>query len=551
MDLTLYNEYFVLESFESVIDDSSIFNPANDQAYLEELYTEATSGVNVQNILSKLIRFIVRSLRWLWKKIVQFGNWLKNKILGRNKKSADQIVEEVIGSTSNSSNQSRIVNNRAKNNANVPNKKKQINGQPKEEEKIVKVTIPSSDKSSVKVDDIVEVAFKDIQIAFDNDKIKLNYQNDLSPSSFMNMRLNSIRPPIGKSAPDPAQKYYVAELIRNKSLRDEFDAIINDTEKIFKTTAANPGIPTAMNKLNDTQNIQKLTNRCNAFYEKIVAMKISYDQDVSLNDFSEFSKILKHAVDVFSSFEADFIKPTAFNSQLQSNENPNWQVRSGRNSITAKQLEAFDKIRLLVTVFSFGMNGITEIMKRIYMIDAKYLGVISDTETLSKFVEKMAAYGIPSKYIMYNSYLIASPELNGSNSKANADKPIWGQSRCVFFPTNENSVVKIAYNPLGTIGNKNEAYVTKLLHGSSESKLIANIRKISKNKYVTEGERVNTSASVSWNTCLSIKSKLNESPRLKNIGVEITDIHPANVGSRSDGSLCIVDYGGIERTEIS
>ena len=133
MDLTLYNEYFVLESFESVIDDSSIFNPANDQAYLEELYTEATSGVNVQNILSKLIRFIVRSLRWLWKKIVQFGNWLKNKILGRNKKSADQIVEEVIGSTSNSSNQSRIVNNRAKNNANVPNKKKQINGQPKEE----------------------------------------------------------------------------------------------------------------------------------------------------------------------------------------------------------------------------------------------------------------------------------------------------------------------------------------------------------------------------------------------------------------------------------
>ena len=542
MDITLYNEYFMLNDFESIIDDSVIFkNTTQDQEYIEAAYTEVTTGTTSQNIFVKIIRFIVRMLKLLWSKVVQLFRWLKNKILGKNKKSADQIVEEVIGSDlSGSSSEPR---------ARAPRKVPRggANNKNDKEEKVVKIVIPSSDKSSVKVDNIVEVAFKDIQIAFDNDKLKLKNNGPANFSTFKKIKMDGAKLPKGKEAPDPGQVYWVAELIRNKSLRDEFEAIINDTEKMFKSTGANPNIPTAMNKLNDIQNIQKLVNRCDTFYEKIVSMNIQYDTDISISDFSEFAKILKHSVDVFSSFEAIFVKPTVFNSQLSSNENPNWQARSGRNSITTKQLEAFDRMRILITVFSFGMNGITEWMQRIYMIDAKYIGAISDIETLSRFVEKMAAYGIPSKYIMYNSYLIASPELNGSDSKANADKPIWGQSRCVFFPTNENSIVKIAYNPLGTIGNKNEAYITKILHGTSESKLIANIRKISKNKYVTEGERVNTDAKVSWYACQDISDRLNKSLRLKNIGVEIMDIHPANVGSRSDGSLCIVDYGGINR----
>ena len=99
MDITLYNEYFMLNDFESIIDDSVIFkNTTQDQEYIEAAYTEVTTGTTSQNIFVKIIRFIVRMLKLLWSKVVQLFRWLKNKILGKNKKSADQSVEEVIGS---------------------------------------------------------------------------------------------------------------------------------------------------------------------------------------------------------------------------------------------------------------------------------------------------------------------------------------------------------------------------------------------------------------------------------------------------------------------
>lgn len=306
-----------------------------------------------------------------------------------------------------------------------------------------------------------------------------------------------------------------------------------------------------MVKLDEAKFKKEVAEQCNDLLSDLNKMNFSDNHYVLLSDVSEFGKLLNHAADVISNLEAVYVKPQpndfAMNSQLSSKDNPNWKIRENRYPITETELEAFNIFGSIVTVLSFGMNELTGSMSKIYMIDAKYMHSIDDIDTLSRFVERMAECGFPSKYIMYNTYLIAAENLNGG--KASGTRPIWGQSRCIFYPNDQDHIIKIAYNPIGKVGNRNEAYITKLLHGTPESKYIAQVQKITKNAYVTEGERVNTSGigSFDYTKCMVIKNKINASPRLVNTNIEITDIHPKNIGTKKDGSLCIIDYGGITR----
>lgn len=266
--------------------------------------------------------------------------------------------------------------------------------------------------------------------------------------------------------------------------------------------------------------------------------------DVTLNEVSEIEKILKHAVDVVSQFGADAVRPTEFPSQVSQSANLNWKVRNTQDHDYRVFLRSFRLIGTVVTVFSFGMNAITRSLAGVYMIDAKYIGAISDIETLSQFVEKMASYGIPTKYIMYNAHLICMNKLTGKGAQ---DNPIWGQSRCVFFPPKDKaSIIKVAYNPLGKMGNKNEAYITKLLHGTQEGHYLASIKQITKNGYCVSAERVDTSRNGSQLECNQITRVINASSRLEDANIEITDIHPANIGYKKDGTPCIVDFGGVQ-----
>ena len=264
----------------------------------------------------------------------------------------------------------------------------------------------------------------------------------------------------------------------------------------------------------------------------------------NLNDIAECGKLINKAVDVMSKFEASFIKPSVMNSKLNSSENPNWKDLNGKD-VPLKALKAFNKVSSIVQVMGFGMNQITHGLNRVYMIDAAYMNAIDNPEDLSKFVEKMAAAGIPSKYIMQNAYLISSKKLRGDGSP---DKPIWGQSRCVFYPNKANYIIKVAYNPIGKIGNRNEAYITKLLHGQPEENLVAKVTKISKNGFVTQGEKVRIPKNgASWDVCNKIQSEINRSQVLKDTNISIEDIHSNNIGYRSDKSPCIVDYGAVAR----
>ena len=260
MDDVLYNEYFLLEDFESILDDSSIFDSVADQNYLEAIYTEATSDAPSQNIFVRIVQFVLKGLKFLWQKIVQFGRWLRDKILGKNKKSADQIVEEVLGSGGSSGSVSSAPPRASK--KTTPKKTKQDTQQPDAAENVVKVEIPSSDRSTVKIDNIIEVAFKDIQIAFDNDRMTIRPTNtNISTSAFdRDSKYKNV--PRGKDSPHPLQIYFIVELIRNPELRKQFLEVIDALEGVFKMNNGSK----ARTASADHKYLQYANDKCENFY---------------------------------------------------------------------------------------------------------------------------------------------------------------------------------------------------------------------------------------------------------------------------------------------
>ena len=526
MDIVLYDEYFRLDGVRDCLEDT-YFDEAFDQQYMDAIYTEAISGANTKNIFQKIISFILKGLKFLWSKLKQLANWIKSKITGKDKKTANQIAREIVGDK-------------------TPNAKNKS-------DKPVRVEIPSNPASQAKIDQIIEVAFEPIQIAFNNDamSIYIDFSNMVASNTGNNV-------PHGKSAPDSLQPAFVTALISNSELKNLFENVIDEMDKLF-TPISMSNVPTAIRKAAEVAHIpakeaaeigrlNQLIDKCTSFYNRMVLVgnyAYGYLTDTfNLNDIAECGKLINKAVDVMSKFEASFIKPSIMNSKLNSSENPNWKDLNGKD-VPLKALKAFNKVSSIVQVMGFGMNQITHGLNRVYMIDAAYMNAIDDQEDLSKFVEKMAAAGIPSKYIMQNAYLISSKKLRGDGSP---DKPIWGQSRCVFYPDKANYIIKVAYNPIGKIGNRNEAYITKLLHGQPEENLVAKVTKISKNGFVTQGEKVRIPKNgVSWAECNRIRSEINRSQALKDTNISIEDIHPDNIGYRSDKSPCIVDYGAVAR----
>ena len=527
MDIALYDEYFRLDGVQACLEDT-YFDEAFDQQYMDAIYTEAISGANAKNVFQKIIGFILKGLKFLWSKLKQLGNWIRSKITGKDNKTANQIAREIVGdNTPNASNRS---------------------------DKPIRVEIPSNPASQAKIDQIIKVAFEPIQFAFDRDAldVMIDYRAALANNTGGNV-------PHGKSAPSSGQAIYVIGLIENPEYRRLVEEIVDGMAKLF-TPASLSTAPTGVKKIAEFSpepakkaaeltKLNSLIEKCLKFQDdldKIGQRAVSYkNHKITLGSIAECGKLINKAVDVVSNFEASFVRPSVMNSKLASDENPNWKVPNGI-TITPKALETFNTFSGLIQILGFGMNQITHGLNRVYMIDATYMNAIDDQENLSKFVEKMAAAGIPSKYIMQNAYLISSKKLRGDGSP---DKPIWGQSRCVFYPNKANYIIKIAYNPIGKIGNRNEAYITKLIHGTPEEKLIARVTKISKNGFVTQGEKVKIPPDgAPYKICWSVADKLKSSKALNDVNISIIDIHPHNVGYHFDEKTpCVVDYGAVVR----
>ena len=199
------------------------------------------------------------------------------------------------------------------------------------------------------------------------------------------------------------------------------------------------------------------------------------------------------------------------------------------------------------------INRFGKIMSTTNIIDGIYVEAISDVNVLSAFVDGCINAGIHPKYIMHNAWLISDPSLTGDGDY----DPIWGQSRGVFYPSNNDDVVyKLAFNGMGVRSNRNELSITELFQQSPDDiKLIAPIIKSYHGDAIIEQQRVDASEetrrSIKNDTSDEIITKFWDVFKVKNKNLKTLpiDVDKHNIGLDTKNNRPVIfDYGYITRT---
>lgn len=187
------------------------------------------------------------------------------------------------------------------------------------------------------------------------------------------------------------------------------------------------------------------------------------------------------------------------------------------------------------------LNTITANIKNSYTINKVYVKSIGDLNKLDTFVSRCIKFGIPSKYICYNSWLIGDKPLRGKGLyKLRA-----GQSRFVMYPEDKSKVIKIAINGNGILSNKTENRVSQEFINNNGEHLIAPVIKSYNNNAVIEQKRVISKKKPTEKDVKELKEKLRIFCKSNPIGFDISnDIHCQNIGYDKESSefICF-DYG--------
>lgn len=487
---------------DSIVDD--IYNI--DESYYHEnfddtnvIIAEATNGATKANVFYKLIHAIARFFR-----LIASGlKWLYNsirKLFKRKNKSADQICNEVMGTS---------------NKVNVD--KSNINGNK------VTVQIPSATESEVQMPPSVELAVDKLIMEFeeDGDSLHITYGN-----LFKSPTMNTKNYP--KYAPRDQSVYFFIAFMDHNVIENVKN--INDRiKKIFEVSASNNTDENIddLIKVLDTLIEQTINAANNALHKRM----IEPGTKLSLRQISQCQSVIDECNELFTKYDQIITtNMNAFNALLGN----------------ANFIRAMNTYSTAISEASFGINQITYSLSKVYYVNPDKMGSCNNPELLSQMVEKMMKHGIPSKYIMLNIYLLADESLKGNGSYHD---PIWGQTRVVLFPQKEDLIYKIAYNSSGYRSNRNEEYITKFFSGSSLAKHLAGVMWASNNRYIIGAERVVTSGAKVSAAALKLDHVLDE---MKNYihshggHFEIVDVHSANIGVRKndpDNNLVITDYG--------
>ena len=215
-------------------------------------------------------------------------------------------------------------------------------------------------------------------------------------------------------------------------------------------------------------------------------------------------------------------------------------------------MKALNIIADTVLGLQIGINMLTGGMGNKYEISPEYIGTVTTLEDLDNFAKGCIITGIPSKYIAYNVYLVASPALRG---QANQKRPLMGQTRVVFpcaarsskaFDT--DSVLKIALNQVGIRSNKAEASISKALSDktSRPGRYITPVLDCGSSYSVIRMMAAKTDYSYDERNRIA---RTTVAPRFQeicdelNLGIDVQgDIHAGNIGKLGDNWVCI-DYG--------
>lgn len=304
--------------------------------------------------------------------------------------------------------------------------------------------------------------------------------------------------------------YHVVNLINNPELQKKLNEI---ADIITGPNKNNNDMVTALNSL---KSLEKTITNIDSKTKKF---------EINLDDLLEFQKTINN---IFSKFKGV--------------SEPNNDEYKDQKDI----VEVLNEFVNFVNELQMGMNILSSSLKSIYIIDKDWMESINDMETLGKFVDACLENGIPPKFIALNATLVASPNIKGD---ADHNKPIWGQTRLVFFPPNGKTIYKIAISEMGVISNKAEADIWNKIKDDKNAVVFAATPNHSKNYSVIEMERVNTKTP-SKEDINSVRAAAVKLMKDLKIPLKINDLHFRNIGYRGNQPV-ILDYGISNRSVVN
>lgn len=459
--------------------------------YLEQMTSKAATGATKANVFQKIWSFIKAGLRWIKRRFIKFVEWVKSLFAKKPQRSIDSILTELnVSKTSGPKSGS-------------------------------KVEFPADKRSEYKPPDI-DLIIKPILVDINDDKsmtftitdVMDNY--DLSNGEVKQGGVFGV----GKKIPVKGQ--HLAGRIMYPEGKRVTSFLLY-----------------AMFLIMHPENMNYLVNIVNKIQNK------EFDDKIYENWNNLDGKLQKYLQRPPLKLTVTLDQILQFQSKLNELQEGSESLDAPDDSINARYriTDTLNIFSIFISSAQMGINILTATATGLYRIDGRYYESIKNINILSQFVDKCIKAAVPPKYIAYNAYLVSAPEIKGS--KGNEDNPIWGQSRVVFFPTQNDKVVyKLALSGWGVRSNKSEYVVSEAFKKYGGEHLISATIGISKESTLIVSERVEefdeNNGDIS--KIIRLKDEIGQFCRKNNIKLEIDgDLHSGNVGVRN-GKVIAIDY---------
>lgn len=217
-------------------------------------------------------------------------------------------------------------------------------------------------------------------------------------------------------------------------------------------------------------------------------------------------------------------------------------------------MASFNNLYKKLLDVQISMNIVSSSFNTSLIINAHFIGCIKSLALLDEFVNTMIEEGVPPKYIAYNTWLAANECIR---NKSETYKPIWGQTRFIFFPPNENICYKIAMSGAGITSNRAEIRTSDMFRKMDRVDLIAPIIKHFNNDAIVVMECIHSKGTPSYATCMSYTKRCNdaiaeyEKTHKEKLNIKIADQHKDNV-KYDENNKCYrsIDYGIATRSFV-
>lgn len=453
------------------------------QREYKDISTEANKDVNKKNILQKIFIFIKKIISLISRGVKNIINFIKS-LFKKKTKSADQIAVKF-----------EINFKRARvNQTNKPSSSGDSH--------VVHMPLIANPKSEVSPPEDIKLIYKDLMV-------KINDDNTISMSINRAIDLSGSTKAPGHKMVRKLDSVNAIGLIVYPGMMDELVSISESIKEVFPDKDASA-----------------IIKKYYLWLLKFDSTSFDQGMHIPLESIIGFQDKLNRIMDNFSIVD---------------------DINIDTSKTPRDVLEFFNRFGAFCERVQMGINFISGALQNLYIVDARYIECISNIEDLSEFINDAIKSGMPPKYISYNAYILSTKALKGDGTNGSETKPCWGQTRVVFFPDNNKSIVhKIALNGFGIRCNRIESQATDLFKNNGGAHLIAPIINSTDTFTIVSAERIVMGDMIPGKSLSSIQSDISTFIRVHKLPISIEDLHPGNIGIKGDHYV-VADYGSIWR----